>query len=278
MPMSKDPGVSLHKKSRVEHVTVTSECLERDVKAELYLPPSMEHPSAVSLLLVNDGQDLPKMHFKRMLDGLYEADEIRPLLVVGIHAGRDRKHEYGTASTPDYKDRGSRASDYTRFIFRELLPFVRQHTHTHHFRDKSFCGFSLGGLTAMDIVWSHPHEFLHAGVFSGSFWWRSKALDDGYDEDRDRIMHDLIRKGSHAPWLKFFLQTGQLDEKEDRNQNGIIDSIDDTLDLIRELVAKGYDRLEDIRYLELEDGRHDVETWGRAMPVFLRWAFGNHRS
>lgn len=275
--MRKDPGTTLHHKGRVEHVTVSSEYLEREVKVELYLPPTMEHPSAVSLLLVNDGQDLPKMHFKTMLDGLYASEEIRPLLCVGIHAGRDRKHEYGTAGQPDYKERGTKASAYTHFIFKELLPYVREHTGTHHFRDKSFCGFSLGGLMAMDIAWKHPHEFLHVGVFSGSFWWRTKALDDGYDEDRDRIMHSQVREGQYAPWLKFFLQTGRLDEKEDRNNNGIIDSIDDTLDLIRELERKGYDRHTDIRYLEMEDGHHDVETWGRAMPQFLTWAFGLNR-
>jgi len=56
--------------------------------------------------------------------------------------------------------------------------------------------------------------------------------------------------------------------------NGIIDSIDDTMGLIEELEKKGYDREKDIVYLEYEDGRHDVHTWGRAMPEFLRWAYG----
>jgi hypothetical protein len=23
----------------------------------------------------------------------------------------------------------------------------------------------------------------------------------------------------------------------------------------------------------LEDGKHDVETWGRAMPAFMKWAY-----
>jgi hypothetical protein len=66
-----------------------------------------------------------------------------------------------------------------------------------------------------------------------------------------------------------------MDETKDRNQNGIIDSIDDTRDLINELVSKGYNPESDIYYLEMPDGKHDVPTWGRAMPVFLRWAFGN---
>jgi hypothetical protein len=74
--------------------------------------------------------------------------------------------------------------------------------------------------------------------------------------------------------LKFFFEAGELDESADRNQNGIIDSIDDTISLIDELVKKGYDRKKDIYYLQLEDGKHDVTTWGRAFPAFLEWCFG----
>ncbi|MEO8416960.1 MAG: esterase, partial [Ginsengibacter sp.] len=76
------------------------------------------------------------------------------------------------------------------------------------------------------------------------------------------------------PWLKFFFETGTLDETADRNNNGIIDSIDDTLSLIEELVTKGYNPSGDIRYLEIKDGRHDVATWGRAFPEFLKWGWG----
>ena len=65
-----------------------------------------------------------------------------------------------------------------------------------------------------------------------------------------------------------------MDEVKDRNNNGIIDSIDDTKDMIAELVAKGYREEKDIEYLEMADGRHDVPTWGRAMPDFLEWGWG----
>lgn len=277
MTMRKEPDAEPQHKIHVSHKTLKSAYLERDVLIDFYLPPSMEHPASVSLLLINDGQDLPKMHFKNMLQELYEENLIQPLLCVGIHCGRDRRHEYGTSKVPDYKNRGNKADAYTQFVFHELLPFIREENQTHHFKHKSFAGFSLGGLMALDIVWSHPHEFLHTGVFSGSLWWRTKALDDGYEEDKDRIMHAKIRSGHYAPWLKFFFQTGILDETEDRNNNGIIDSIDDTMDLIKELVKKGYDPEKDIYYLELEDGRHDVPTWGRAFPEFLKWAFGKSR-
>jgi enterochelin esterase-like enzyme len=285
-----EPGTHLHHKTRVEHTKIESEYLEREVKVDFYLPPgiasrtdgqakdqrnlSIVHPGGVSLLLINDGQDLPKMPFRKILDELYATDAIRPLLCVGIHCGKERKMEYGTAKLLDYEGRGAKAEAYTKFIFRELLPFIRTETGAHHFHDKSFAGFSLGGLSALDIVWSHPHEFRHVGVFSGSLWWRLRDLDEGYVEETDRIMHRLVREGHYAPWLRFFFQTGVLDEKADRNNNGIIDSIDDTLSLMDELEKKGYMQGEDMVYLEYEDGRHDVPTWGRAMPEFLLWAFG----
>ena len=64
-----------------------------------------------------------------------------------------------------------------------------------------------------------------------------------------------------------------LDEKKDRNNNGIIDSIDDALDLIAELKNRGYDN-HAVKYLELEDGTHDVPTWAKAFPDFLKWGWG----
>jgi enterochelin esterase-like enzyme len=88
-------------------------------------------------------------------------------------------------------------------------------------------------------------------------------------------MHRLIRNGRYYPGLKFFFECGAADEGEDRNNNGVIDSIDDTLDLIKELTEKGYKTDKDIHYLQIEDGKHDVATWARAMPEFLKWGWGN---
>ncbi|MEI9808743.1 MAG: alpha/beta hydrolase-fold protein [Bacteroidota bacterium] len=147
------------------------------------------------------------------------------------------------------------------------------------FRETAFAGFSLGGLMALDIVWSYPKEFSRAGIFSGSLWWRNiDQQEKEYDDDKHRIIHQLIRKGKYQPGLKFFFQCGNMDEVMDRNNNGIIDSIDDTLDLIKELEAKGYDAKKDICYLEMSDGKHDIPTWGRAMPGFLKWGWGMRES
>lgn len=259
----------------IEKHILSSTYLDREVFVDFYLPINISTPSEMSLLLINDGQDLLKMNFENILETLYEADTITPLLCVGIHCGKDRRNEYATAKVLDYKGRGAKAMAYTNFIFEELLPFIRTTYKVPSFKEKSYCGFSLGGLSALDIVWNHPEEFTKVGVFSGSLWWRTLSQDDVlFDEDKHRIMHQQIRNGGVFPWLKFFFETGTQDETADRNNNGIIDAIDDTISLVNELVDKGYSRKDDIKYLELTDGKHDVSTWGRAFPEFLKWGWG----
>ena len=260
----------------VENVFFKSEFLQREVMVDFYLPQNVAEPSEMSLLFINDGQDMEKMGFESILEKLYNDKAIVPLLCVAIHAGLERRMEYGTAAQLDFKGRGAKAGFYTSFIFNELLPFIREKYAVTSFKEKAFAGFSLGGLSALDIVWNRPGEFTKVGLFSPSLWWRSvDQAEEEYDDNKHRIMHQQIRNGKYAPWLKFFFQCGNMDETKDRNKNGIIDSIDDTLDIIKELETKGYEREKSIHYLEIKDGHHDVFTWGRAMPEFLKWGWSS---
>lgn len=252
---------------------IESTFLEREVQVDAYLPVNVQHPESLSLLLINDGQDLPQMPFDEMLDSLISDNLIEPIVCIGIHCGADRKNEYGVAGEKDYKGRGAKAALYMQFVFEELLPFIHETYLVKSFKEKAFAGFSLGALSALDIVWNHPAAFTKVGLFSGSFWWRNKSYKDGYNDAANRIMHNQIKKGTYHPGLKFFFECGALDETHDRNHNGVIDSIDDTLDLIKELKRKGYTD-DSIEYLELEDGRHDVRTWANAFPSFLKWGWG----
>jgi enterochelin esterase-like enzyme len=259
----------------IETIDLPSELLERDVTINFYLPTNITHPEAVSLLLMNDGQDLAAMGFDKMIGYLLHQGKIEPLLCVGIHCGEDRKNEYGMASAPDFKGRGAKAGQYKRFIFEELLPYIHSHFKLNAFKETAFAGFSLGGLSAFDLVWNNPSVFSKVGVFSGSLWWRSKDKSEkDYHEGKDRMIHKLVREGKYYPGLKFFFECGELDETEDRNNNGVIDAIDDTIDLMRELLAKGYLEGKDMQYLQLKDGRHDVPTWAKALPTFLKWGWG----
>ena len=250
-----------------------SALLNRDVLIDFYYPAYFENFDNISLLLINDGQDLPVMPFANILSGIYENHSLQPLLCVGIHCGTDRKNEYGTAGQLNYRGQGAKAGDYTKFILQELLPYIQKAYSISSFSDKSFAGFSLGGLSALDIVLNHPDEFINAAAFSGSFWWRSRSYGREYNDDTDRIMHALVRSLPHNNRLSFFFECGALDELADRNNNGIIDSIDDTLDIIKELKRKGYND-EVIKYVELPDGMHNVATWASAFPSYLLWRWG----
>lgn len=260
----------------VEQKAIASHFLKRYVIVDFYLPKNIAIPSELSLLLINDGQNLDEMPFSKLYNELLASNHVEALLCVGIHAGKDRKNEYGTANILDFERRGAKAADYNRFILEELIPFIHSEYGIEVFREKAFAGFSLGGLSAIDMVWNYPDVFSTAGVFSGSLWWRSKSLEDDYNDDTDRIMHQQIRNGEYKPRLHFFFTTGSLDETADRNNNGIIDSIDDTLALIQELKDLGYTD-SDIKYINYRDGRHDIATWGRSMPSFLLWKWGRKR-
>ena len=259
----------------VENRSLLSVFLGREVKVDFYLPKNVADLFEMSLLLINDGQNIKEMGLDRILGNFYAEKSLSPLLCVAIHTGAQRKMEYGVASQTDFLGRGAKAGFYTSFVLRELLPFIRDTYSITSFKERAFAGFSLGALMALDIVLNHPGKFSKAGLFSGSFWWRSvDQTEKKYDDDLHRIIHQEIKNGSYHRGLKFFFQCGNKDETLDRNNNSIIDSIDDTLDVIKELVAKGYDRKKDIYYLEMPDGKHDIATWGRAMPVFLKWGWG----
>ncbi len=262
-----------------ENLSVRSAFLETQVTIDFYLPKNTGRNDEISLLLINDGQNMEELGLRGILHQLYHESLIRPLLCAAIHTGAHRKMEYGVASRADYLGRGAKAGHYTSFVLKELLPFIYNKFSISSFRDKAFAGFSLGALMALDIVWNYPKQFSRAGLFSGSFWWRSiDQTETHYDDNLHRIIHQEIRKGKFSAGLKFFFQCGNMDETMDRNNNGIIDSIDDTLDLIRELERKGYKSEKDIKYLEMADGRHDIATWSRAMPIFLKWGWASEEA
>jgi enterochelin esterase-like enzyme len=250
---------------------ITSNYLMREVKITLIYPKYKN--IKLPILFFNDGQDFHDLNMKLHITALLNSNKIRPFLCVGIYANEDRLQEYGTSSQADYKQRGAKAKQYLDFLTQELLPFL-QKKYSLKNKGNVMAGLSLGGLSAMDIGWNTPQIFTKIGVFSGAFWWRQKSEEDGYTDENDRIMHNIIRNGTFNKGMKFWFEAGTEDEKSDRNNNGIIDAIDDTLDLIKELKLKGYQQPQDIKYVEVEGGEHNQRTWSKVLPDFLIWAFG----
>jgi enterochelin esterase-like enzyme len=264
---------------RYEVVKITNtytKLLGRNVDVEIFLPPGYSvSRKKYPLLILNDGQDNESLRVRETVEKLVSENAMPEIIVAGIVAG-DRMQEYGLASKNDYKGRGRLAKSYSNYVLKELLPYlIYKYPISTLSSDHAIAGYSLGGLSALDIGWNNPAVFSKIGVFSGSLWWRRRDTGSRFYSDyRDRLMHLQVRRGKFKKGLKFWFETGTEDETGDRNKNGVIDSIDDTLDLITELTKKGYRPFHDISYLEIKNGKHNTATWAFAMPEFLKWAFG----
>lgn len=244
--------------------------LRRKVGLVVYRPLVFPHQK-MFLCLFNDGQDLLRMDTQNQLGELFESNKIPATLTVGVVAG-DRMREYGTSERPDYLNRGDLARAYELFITQELMPWLEQrYTLWESPRCRSVAGFSLGGLNAFDLAWRNPNHFGGCGVFSGALWWRSTSFDPD-DPDAGRIVHDYVEAAqAPPPGFRAWMMAGTEDEKEDRNNNGIIDAIDDTLQLMDLLRDQGLADEDELAYFEVQNGRHNPDTWKTVLKDYLMW-------
>ena len=250
--------------------TLSSTHLGRQVRIEVYRP-AVPPWRLLSLVVFNDGQDLPRMDFRATLQRLYREKQLPPALIVGVYAN-DRLAEYGVAGRQSDQGHGARAMDHERFLINELIPWLEARNNIYHGADRrAIAGFSLGGLSAFDTAWRHPRQFRTAGIFSGSLWYRSRPFDPKRP-DANRIVHEYVRKARRPIPNRFWFMAGTQDEESDRNNNGVIDAIDDTLHLMALLQEKGLQPGTDMVYVEVEGGKHEPETWGRVIGDFLLWA------
>lgn len=243
-------------------------------RVTVYLPPGYDAARAqpYPLLVALDGQTMPQWRLAETLDELVGAGVIAPVVVAAVPASAERMDEYGMAGQPDFAGRGRHAKALQDLLAGEVLPWLRE---KHHVATDAahtgIFGASLGGLCAFDTAWRRPQVFGLAGIFSGSLWWRADDSNVAAQQ-ASRLAHRTVRDTVTRPALRLWFQAGTRDEAADRDGNGVIDAIQDTTELVDELVAKGFRRGDEVAYHELEGGEHHESSWARALPVFLRWA------
>lgn len=250
-----------------------SRLLGENRTVDVFLPRGYADHDTLSypVIYANDGQDMEAVDLRGTLDSLQRTGRMAPVIVVAIHA-TERVQDYGTAYIPNAQGLGARADRYGQFVLTELMTLIESRYRVRGGpAETGIMGWSLGGLSAFDLAWRHPDRFGAVGVFSGSFWWRT---DDSSVETRQtsRIMHRRVQDTPGHPPLRMWFETGRQDEHADRDQDGVIDAIQDTEELVATLEKKGYRRGLDVVHLTIE-GRHDLPTWKRILPEWLAWAF-----
>ncbi|HTO73614.1 MAG TPA: alpha/beta hydrolase-fold protein [Gemmatimonadales bacterium] len=249
--------------------------LHRAHEVEVYLPPgyTTESGRRYPVLYSNDGQALKVMDVAAIVATQVMVGRMSPIIVVAIHSDTDyRGEEYALAGQRAMDINGAGAAAYQQFVLDSVMPRVeasyRVLTGPSH---TAFMGWSLGALSAFDMVWNHPERFGIAGLFSGSFWWRD---NNGTPAERQagRLTHQMVRAGQPHPGQRFWFMAGRREETDDRDGNGVIDAIQDADELIGELEKKGYQRGGDVAW-RVVDGDHSLSTWARTLPEFLSWAF-----
>lgn len=259
---------------KLQEDKIYSRHLQRHVSLTIISTPVPTNRSEINLLLLNDGQNLEQLLVKKIVDSLYNIKQLKPLIIVGVHAG-DRDKEYGVTGYPDFEGRGDKADKYAAFIINELYPFAKKNAGVRKFSSVVISGCSLGGLSALDIAWDHADKIDKVGIFSGALWWRNKnSNDSAYSDKKNRIIINKIRSSKKKPHLSYWFYTGGREETGDRDKDGIIDVTDDTRDVVELIKSKNVVTREKIINIEDRVGIHDYSSWSQQFPFFIIWAFG----
>lgn len=279
------------------------------IRVAIYLPPGYDRASSrrYPVLYANDGQDMDAVELRPTLSRLYREQAIEPIIVVAVRMLDDRASGYGLSDRASARSLvggsrigpiGSRAQDYSAWIVEVLVPYVDAHYRTRRTpRGRTMLGWSLGALNAFNLGWQYPDVFGRVGAFSPSFWL---AADRGSAAavQRTRLAQAMVDRSGKRAGLKLWFALGTAEETDDRDGDGINDTLDDTQDLLqgyrgadgfrlRGLKQRGYtvnmdvakhpSRHADATLFLLSGGVHNQASWKRMLPVFLRWAYGRPR-
>jgi predicted alpha/beta superfamily hydrolase len=211
----------------------------------VYLPPGYRRFSRkrYPVLYLHDGQNVfdAATSFAGVEWGVDETAErlirtriIEPVIVVAVaHVGEGLARLYGY------------------FLMEELKPYIDRKYRTKP--DAEFTGLggsSLGGLVTLAIGILYPDAFRRLMVMSPSVWWDDFAIY--------RLVDSIERK----PPLKIWVDTGTAEPGWEQ-----------TRELCKRLVEKGWKPGKDILYMEANHGDHSEAAWAARVEPALRFLF-----
>lgn len=241
--------------------TLWSERLGNSRQIRLYKSPTIADVKSSNhtdypLLFILDGDDyVERVDIPSLLDKLVLDKKLPPLRAVFISNSSPESRATELPNNPRFAE----------FMAKELKPWaIKQFNLDRAPRQTLITGSSYGGLASLYIALLYPHDFNHALVLSGSFWWGNSAR---VSTDQPS-MQQLIATQDTAP-IRVIVTAGLFEGATDGSP-----SILETSRQVRDLLtAKNYD----FHYQEYATG-HSYFSWQGAMMDGLQQFFGGHSS
>ncbi|AKI98885.1 putative alpha/beta superfamily hydrolase [Archangium gephyra] len=256
---------------KIEYLSVTpTNTLLKKRDVIVWLPPDYgdDPERRYPVLYMHDGQNLMdattafagEWGVDETAQELVEAGKVDALIIVGIYNTSDRGPEYTQVPDARYPEvdgaNGGRADAYGQFIVNELKPMIDGKYRTRpEAKYTGLAGSSLGGLVTMYLGMKHPDTFSRLAVISPSVFWGN---------------NDIVTKVNALPGklaLRIWVDIGT--EEGSSSQ----ETVDDTRLLRDALVNKGWVLGGDLKYTEVEGGKHNEAAWAARFGSVLQYLF-----
>jgi alpha-glucosidase len=167
---------------QVATFTIKAPQLNTDKKIWIYLPKKYDSSKKkYPVIYMHDAQNL--FDAKTSYVGEWNIDEKldslnAQVIIVGIEHGNEKRIDELTPFK-NAKYSGGNADNYLRFIVETLKPEIDTKYRTKSDTENTgIIGSSLGGLVSYYAVLKYPEIFGKAGVFSPSFWFNRKEINE----------------------------------------------------------------------------------------------------
>ena len=241
-------------RGRIERLQPGDDLPGLDRPLTLYLPPSYDRSERhYPVLYMQDGQNLfdPEESFAGAWRVDVKTDQVAARrfegIVVGIpNAGEGRLAEYSPFDDPEMGP--GRGTEYVGWMAETLKPLVDARYRTQPGRGTTaVAGSSMGGLISLFAFLVRPDVFGATAAMSPSLWFAGRAIFG--------VVEAAPFQGG-----RIYLDVGRLEGEE---------TLVDARRLRDALLAKGYRKGEQLRYVEDQAGGHEEAAWGRRLRAAL---------
>ncbi|NPV02718.1 MAG: alpha/beta hydrolase [Brevinematales bacterium] len=242
---------------------LTSQYIKPAPQVVVYLPPSYDSSTnRYPVLYMHDGQNLGAWKLVQNMNSLMEKGLMPEIIVVGIyHRGDKRIYDLTPAKDANEKFASGGLPDYSKFLVKEVKPYIDSHYRTLADRKNTgVMGSSLGGISSFYITGWYPDVFGMAGVMSPSFWWNNRAVLG--DIGKTLIFSNDVRIYFDGGW------------REGGDEPSMIADMRDVYLMMKGLGLKDGANL---HYYEDPDGSHNEDNWSKRLKMPLLFLFSGYQ-